>query len=323
MEEQVSIFSLESRDSDVSEQMVFLPLRTVEGKWVMSGGKLISPKGVEHFSQIKNLLIIQHGLPGDEWRLKAEDKARKVAKERADVSTLLLVPGGTRATYRLGIKGADTGDAEVDVCRETRPFFSSQPFSFERYKRMLFHALCGMRAHVDRNCRISLAGHSYGAAALLYALGRCRQDGMQPPVAASFLAPFVKIATDTDDPEITLNIFNTRDQIAEALSYGNHIGRLRDLLETLHQFYNLTEARNPIEWHSKAFGARFFEAIGDLSSLNEKCAIQVFRGEQDFYIGPEHSELIANRIGKARQAIETVLPNDAHELESLDFARLF
>ncbi|MBI2638553.1 hypothetical protein HYW83_03115 [Candidatus Peregrinibacteria bacterium] len=327
MEEQLSLGCLNGPDPDVAEEMVFLPIDTIDGKWVTAAGKLIAPacEG-SPLSKVRRALLVQHGLPGDQWRMDAEEKARKLAKETGDISTLLLMPGGLRrGTYKMGI--GELGGPEADEFHRQRPFFFEQPFSFERYTRALFAAMKAMRRYAPQLESMHIAGHSYGALAALYALRQCAKSGMPPPDCANFLSPFVQVALDTKDPDIALRVINTRVAVDESLvapGPGSHIGVLKEVLSSLPRFYHVTQPqRNPIDWHMRAFGARFFGEIGDLTSVvRDRCRVRVFRGEKDPYIDESHGDLIARRIGSTRTAIETVLPEDGHSLESLDLRAL-
>lgn len=327
MEEQLSIIDLNGPNPDVAEEMVFFPVETVKGKWVTAGGKLITPACEDPLRDVRRALIVQHGLPGDAWRMRAEEKARKLAQETGDTSTLLLMPGGLRrGTYQMGIFDSGPG-SEVDACYGQRPLFFEQPFSFERYIRALFAAMKGMRRYSTKLESMHVAGHSYGALAVLYAIRKCEEAGMPMPSSTNFLSPFVQVALDTRDSDIALNVINTRAAVEESLvapGHGSHIGVLKDILSSLQRFYHLTEpGRNPIDWHMQTFGARFFGDIGNLAPVvRDRCSVRVFRGEKDPYIDEGHSDLIARRMGSTRNAIETVLPEDGHGLESLDLKEL-
>lgn len=326
MEKQCSLGVIDGPDPNVAEEMVFLPIDTVDGKWVTAGGKLIAPACENPLRDARRMLIVQHGFPGDEWRMKSENKARELAKTTGDTSTFFLMPAGLRnGRYQAGL--GQLGSREVEEFHRQRPFFFDQPFSFQRYVRALFAAMKGVRRYSTKLESMHVAGHSYGALAVLYALRQCERSGMPVPNSANFLSPFVQVALDTQDPDIALRVINTRVAIDENLvapGPGSHIAALRDILKDLHRFYNLTEPdRNPIDWHRQVFGERFFRSIGDLTPVMQgRCRVRVFRGEKDPYIDEGHSDLIARRIGSTRDAIETVLPEDGHGLESLDLQAL-
>ncbi|GEM_PF-2512546 len=325
METGLSRVALQGPETEVSEQMVFFPMDTVDGKWVTAGGKLIAPAGVSQLSELKRVLMVQHGLPGDAWRRNLEAKARKLAQETGDASVLFLVPGGIRTgSYDLDISSEGPG-SELAACTTLRPFFFDQPFSFPRYTRTLFAAMKALRRYVEPQS-LHIAGHSYGALAVLYALRQCERSGVPLPQSANFLAPFVQVALDTQDADTALNIVNTRVSVEGTVGAGGgeHIRILRDLLDQLKRQYNLTEPqRNPIDWHRQTFGQRFFGAIGDLSQVvKDRSRVRVFRGERDPYIGEGHADLVARRVGQTRETLETVLSGDEHGLESLDLKDL-
>lgn len=328
MEDHCSLGVIDGPDPDVAEEMVFFPMETVDGKWVTAGGKLIAPAGENPLREIRRALIVQHGLPGDRWRMEVENKARQLAKTTGDTSTLFLMPGGLRrGVYQTGISDSDSGGLGMDAYYGQRPFFFDQPFSFQRYIRALFAAMKAMPRYAKKLESMHVAGHSYGALAVLYALRQCERNGVPMPNSANFLSPFVQVALDTRDPDIALNVINTRVDVEETLvapGPGSHIAVLKDVLSDLQRFYHLTEPdRNPIDWHMQTFGARFFEDIGNLTpAVRDRCRVRVFRGEKDPYIDERHGDLIAQRIGSTRDAIETVLPKDGHDLESLDLKAL-
>lgn len=317
------------------DKMVFFPLDTVGNKWVIPAGRLISRRDSGDVSRIKEVVLVEYGLPGDKWRVACEERARSVIAADPDRAAFFLMPGGMRGTYDLGKylqphHSAETPeDRQLDIinwdaCHTSAPLFFNQPFSFQRYVRQLYAAWKAFSRY-SPNCKVHLAGHSYGALALLYALAKASREGGKPPASANFLAPFVQVALDTQDPAIALNIINTRGDVSKQLMHGDHLGRLRDLLAELGKFYNLTQPhRNPLEWHSSTFNSRFFQGIGDPSDILSRgdCKVRIFRGSEDEYIGEGHSDLIAKRMGLVRSEIETVLP-DGHGLDSLDFEELF
>ncbi len=327
MEEQLSLTDINGPDSEVAEEMVFFPMDTVDGKWVTAGGKLITPACANPLSDARRILIVQHGLPGDKWRMRVEDKARRLAKETEDTSTLVLMPGGLRSgVYEMGIS-SEGGGSDMAACYIQRPFFFDQPFSFQRYVRALFAAMKAVRRYAKQLESIHIAGHSYGALAVFYALRQCEKTGIPMPDSANFLSPFVQVALDTQDPDIALNVINTSVAVDENLVTSgprSHIGALRNVLSDLQRFYHLTEPnRSPVDWHMQTFGARFFQNIGNLAYVGQKdCRVRAFRGDKDPHINEGHSDLIARRIGTTRDAIETVLPEDGHNLESLDLRAL-
>lgn len=328
MEDHCSLGVINGPDFDVAEEMVFLPMDTVDGKWVTAGGKLIAPACESPLRDARHMLIVQHGLPGDRWRMEVENKARQLAKTTGDTSTFLLMPGGLRrGVYQTGISDSDGGGLGMDAYYGQRPFFFDQPFSFQRYIRALFAAMKAVPRYAKKLESMHVAGHSYGALAVLYALRQCEKAGMPMPSSANFLSPFVQVALDTRDPDIALNVINTRVAVEENLvapGPESHIAVLQEVLSDLQRFYHLTEpGRNSIDWHMQTFGARFFGDIGNLApAVHNRCHVRVFRGEKDPYIDEGHSDLIARRMGSTRDAIETVLPEDEHGLESLDLKAL-
>lgn len=342
MLEGISYIDLSDLDQNrtVEDNMVFFPLDTVDNKWVIPGGRLISRRDSGDISQVREVVLVEHGLPGDKWRVAQEEKARSVISAHPGRAAFFLMPGGMRGIYDLGkylqfdssLPIETPEDKECwerdttnwDACHTSAPLFFQQPFSFNRYVRQLYAAWKAFSRY-SPDCKVHLVGHSYGALALLYALARASREGGKPPASANFLAPFVQVALDTHDSEIALNIINTRGDVSKQLAWGDHLGRLRDLLAELGKFYNLTQPlQNPLEWHSRTFNSRFFQNLGNPSDILRKghCKVRIFRGSEDEYIGEGHADLIAKRMGLVRSEIETVL-SDGHGLDSLNFGELF
>lgn len=328
METSPTIHSLIESSDGASEEMVFLPMEIIQSKWVTPGGRLIRPSKYKFPGDLPEVCVIQHGLPGDSWRTQMEEKARQAIQDGLEAAFYFLIPGGTRGSYNLG-KNMGLDEIDWQGVHESKHFFFDQPFSFTRYARQLYAAAAGLRKYVPSECKVHLAGHSYGALGLLYALGQSARDGSgrSQLASANFLSPFVQVALDMNDPDVALNVINTRvavEGVQRVANTANQIGALRDVLAELHRLYHLTEpVRNPIEWHRDAFGKQFFEAVGDLRPVvRGGCDVRVFRGERDSYIDERHGDLIAKLTGLTRSSIEKVFPDDGHNIASLDVKEL-
>ncbi|MEK7171568.1 MAG: hypothetical protein AAB739_01535 [Patescibacteria group bacterium] len=308
---------LHGENTDVGESMLFYKPVVVDGTFVLPWGKFIenNTRG-----SAENLLVIQHGLPGSQWRKTMEQKARQLVQQRKDVAALFLIPSGIGmdSEYDLGITQTDKSD-----CMEFAPGFFTIPFSLRQYVRQMCAAVISLEQDGFRG-QIHAVGHSSGASALLYAVRKWHELGICLPASLNFLAPFVKTAVDIDDPEIALSIVNTQCAVQDAVSADSQKQSLRELFEEVRKFYKVLPCENLMTSHGELFDRRFFETIGDLSSIieDQECDVRIIRGGKDPFIDKCHADLIADRVGKTREDIERVLAGDGHDLASLDLQDL-
>jgi len=296
---------------------MFIGPSEVDETEVRPFGTFTTHPSLTHSKDLSDVLIVQPGLPGT-WIKHAQDKTQALLQEREDVAVAMPFPEGTRLEGPI----LSMGPTDAELLEQTSPQHFQRPFSLDKYARLLFATYKALRDNFDPECKVHLAGQSYGAAALLYALRKCLDEGIHLPASAHFLAPFVKIATDTDDPSMCLSIIHAGVSEIVDTSSERQIAELRALLESLGAHFNLNHA-DPVQAHAETFGRRFMLGIGDLSRVVEQgCRVSVVRGARDPYIGPEHSNLIARRVQSARGEITTVLDGDTHNLESLRFRDL-
>lgn len=316
------------RGPHIRESFVTWPDRTVQGLPVQTGALVISPKKHEIFRDAKDILVVQPGLPGD-FTMRAMNEGRELVKENPDLNVVIAVAAGIRE--KLFCQYAGWPRKVFNIVKEqnlTRDFFDT-PFVLADYKRQLAAILDNLIKSIPPEAKLHVAGHSYGAALLLYALAHLKRENLRMPASLHFLAPFVKLALDTDDPEIRLNIVNVRAGIhvnIRGLEVDFPTGdyerkMLQQLLDMLPRLYQTVSSDSDmlLESHRRIFGAKFYETLGDLSSVSSESRVQIVRGAEDPFIGKGHSELIANRLGTSRFAVERVFNGDGHDLAGFDF----
>ncbi|MBI4994572.1 hypothetical protein HZC21_02915 [Candidatus Peregrinibacteria bacterium] len=224
---------LHGEDKGVNEHMLFYNPVMIDETVVLPWGKFM--EGTNSAGSTENLLVIQHGLPGSQWRNTMEQKARQLVQQREDVAALFLIPGGIGmdSEYDLGITQADKLD-----CMHVAPGFFTIPFCLQKYIKQMCAVVIALKQNGFRG-RIHAVGHSFGASALLYAIRKWHKLGICLPVSLNFLAPFVKTAIDIDDPEIALSIINTQCAVNDVVSADSQQQSLRELFEEVRKFYNV------------------------------------------------------------------------------------
>lgn len=295
-------------NSSINESAVFFEPDTLDGQVVMPWGKFISSSDVILPRSAQNLVVVQHGLPGDQWRLDMEEKAREFVSGRVRSGVLCLIPRGIGidSEYKLGINSTDK-----TKCINAEPGFFTIPFSLDQYVRAMCAAVCDLRRTGAPDQQIHAVGHSYGALALLYAIRQWIKLGVRLPESLSFLSPFVKAVINTGDPDIALNIISTRLKV-------DHQAKLAELLGGLSRFYKMESGGGTLSSHEAVFNEDFFGDIGILGpELQNQCSVQTVRGGEDPFIEVGHSDLIARIVGQGRECMERVLPHDDHALSSL------
>jgi len=307
-------------DRRFGERIDFLPAVRVAGRRVMPVGryifnnaspyKLATPVSMERTS---DLIILAHGLPGDEWRVAAEKKLRFGIEADSGRAAFSLIPRGALldAEERSGFGyNAEIPPAVRRLLTRAHPEHFDEPFSFGDYVSSMYAAFRLVRAHQDseRPPRVHLIGHSYGAHAVLYALSRAIKEKIPLPDTVSLLSPFVKIGT-TEDRAIGLPRMQTRANAQKTLGH---------ILQNMDLKYSLTPGRSPAGLHSNFFSNGYFRSLQNLQGAAYQTKVRVVLGENDDAIPYDHAEFIARLLGITAEKITTVLPEEDHRLSSLD-----
>lgn len=324
MAERFSIIDLNSAETETQESAIFAKEDGANGRSAVTG-KLIQKRG-RKISDIKRLLVFLHGLPGFEWSIEADKKARSAVKKSDEDAVFRLFPPGISAGYGPSIFGHE----HVPPSEQLGKLFSGV-LTLKAYVNYFHQALLAAAELVPRKCELHAAGHSFGALPLLFALSKLKGcDAL--PMSANLLAPFVKSAAvpKGTHPEIALSLVNSQMEDALNKREDEHRFRLEDIFWECRRYYNLKEGvrgasvDNLLTDHHRLFTPGFFRIIGNIADAAKKgCEIRVIRGEKDPFIGPEHSDLIAQYVGLTRSDIESVLHGDGHDLASLNFEDLF
>jgi pimeloyl-ACP methyl ester carboxylesterase len=250
----------------------------------MPENKIIMPRETDRLINVDDVVIVQHGLPGIEWRKRIEDEAIELLKGEGNFAAVFPSQSHT------------------------------EPFSMGEYMRNASATIRDIQAALPSK-NLHLVGQSYGAAAVLQALRKMQQAGRPAPASIHFLSPFVKIATGTQDPEIALSIVNTRLLTDRAmLTPEKQEEILRGVLEACREVYQVEG--DLVEEHRQLFGDSFYRAIGDLEEFVSASRVQIIRGEEDPYIGGEHTELIRQNLGQSIP--ERIISHDGHDLRSIN-----
>ncbi len=253
----------------------------------MPENKIIMPRETDQLIDVKDVMIVQHGLPGIEWRKRIEDEAIELLK----------------------------GDGNFAAIFPSQSL--TEPFSIDEYMQNASATIVDIQAALPSK-RLHLVGQSYGAVAVLQALREMQKSGRRAPNSVHFLSPFVKIATETQDPEIALSIVNTRLLTDRAmLEPERQEAILREVLEECEGMYQVEG--DLIEEHRRLFGDEFYRAMDDLEGFVDPSRIQIIRGEEDEYIGGEHTELIRQKLGQ--NVPERIIPHDGHDLSSINILK--
>jgi len=242
------------------------------------------PRETDRLINVDDVVIVQHGLPGIEWRKRMEDEAIELLKGEGNFAAVFPSQSLT------------------------------EPFSIDEYMKNASDTIRDIQAALPSK-RLHLVGQSYGAAAVLQALRKMQKAGRPAPDSVHFLSPFAKIATETQDPKIALSIVNTRLLTDKAmLTPKRQEVRLRKVLEECEGVYKVEG--DLVEEHRKLFGDEFYRAIGDLREFVSASRVQIIRGGKDEHIGEEHTELIRQRLGQSIP--ERIIPHDGHDLDSIN-----
>lgn len=277
--------------------------------------KVILPSGENSFAEMRDVLVVQHGLPGVLWRKNMEDKCGRYIGQNRSSCAVFPVPAGIKQ-IDVVLNLAD--DSDTDRCRRV---LTDQPFALEKYVANLFALIKDVRGEINRMCRLHLAGHSYGSASLLWALLQMKKEGMPCPASCSFLAPFVKIELGGQNPGIALSIVNSRLRAWCSLNHNNQVDCLRkEVVQGCGRWYEFKE-ESILDSHRRLFNQAFFAALASLRGVAGITDIKVFSGAQDEYIGREHVDLLMSYFGEATSAC--VLDNDDHNVNSVQPEDLF
>jgi len=272
-------------------------------------------------SDASDLLMVNGGLPGN-WRCEvAEPRARELAQTNRDVITLLTIPSGVRRDNPTILNLVDY--EETGKIFDGAKDWANKDFTLRGFLTDLSRLVKSFRNQINNNARINLVGQSYGALPVLWTLKEM-QKRQNSPAAVTFLSPFtaVSLAREAKPHRPQLSIVNTEIDKTTDTSLANQISILKSILDTCRDFFRV-KAANLAQSHRDTFRPQFFTDIEDLRSITTtEPNIRVLRGGQDASIGPIHTDFIAARLGTTRQRIETVLPNDDHGIESIDFADL-
>lgn len=313
----------------VSEKLIVAPYESVDGYRTDIVGRYLASPGAEKLGTGRDLLVVAHGMPGSEWRLQAEAKARAFVAQKEGRGALMLMPAGIKRRGRRDYEGAyDLGvdENEADEFGHYLRRNNMPPFRLAQHIRQPFAASDYVRKLPGSSPKpsVHLVGHSYGAPALAYALAKCREERIAPPASAAFLAPFMRLALIPDNDEIGLCVTNTRLAAGETLQvdYTAEERKFIQMLAALQLQYYYWLAQNPLEDHRTTFGPSFFNRLGDLSEISSNTRVRVVLGGKDEVIDERHAQLIAQRTGRKMEDITTVLPEDGHALPSVNFESL-
>jgi hypothetical protein len=309
---------LKSRNHKVEKGIVTFDDRLIEGKRILPAAKLLIAQPTR-VAEIQDFVLVQAGLPGS-WLQHAEIKAEQYIQNGHHAAVMLVLPEGIPAQSEL--IDLTPQNPDEDVVKNHREYFERK-FTFDGFVRSLFALYSIVRESSDNpDMRVHLAGHSYGAVALLNTMRLIQRNGSPLPQSIHFLAPFVKLSIDDDYIFHQLSIINS--EILQALNpkLKHQIARLRSLLETCKEFLNVDEEVDLVDEHRAIFQRRFYSALRGLSRGMALTPITVVRGSNDDYIGRDHVELVAIKFERTIQEIERIIDGDDHDLNSLDFADL-
>ncbi len=283
-------------------------------------GKLICNENLAGLGQAEDLLVIQHGLPGVEWRnggpkveVGIEEKAHCFVSEQEKVAVLVMIATGLRPENVEGANLADHNDMELvnTFCPE---LFGSQ-FELENYLSQLEKMVCGIRNAIADRCRIHLAGHSYGASALMRTIRKMADHDVPPPHSVSYLTPFVRnvlLGSDYQGGHPLGLRFGLRDNYVLA----KHI--LHEVLMGTERQY-LCSGQHLFDEHKLLFTEDFYYHIDTLAPYLSDTAVQVVMAGADNLITPEHANLVEMIVGRVSRLD---MPNEGHDLTSLDLRDL-
>ena len=284
-----------------------------------AAGKLIHSKDLGGLDEADDVLIVQHGLPGVEWRKAAEEKARALVQNRQDVAVILGIPMGIKENDKnLANKTLGVGEDLARIKAEFPDLFDKD-FTLAGYLHGLSRLAKSARGDIREDCRLHLAGQSFGSLALLSALREMRGNGIAPPDSASFLAPFVsadRYAIQGTD-EYALSMSNPHSKMSEV----GRSAKLNNIYKECHDHYRVTEHVDLqlLKSHDNLFSKEFYDVVDDLHEFCRKTIVQIIRGEHDSDISDRHSALLKGRMDVHS---ELMLPESGHDLESLGFAQL-
>ncbi len=263
------------------------------------GGKWIGPDP----DKAKKVIAIQHGLPGWNWRIGIEEKARELVESTDDIAVVLAITSGIRREARyLGL--ADDGD--LDRIARFWPDLFGPDFSVSRFMCEFAGISNSIRKAISDRSDLHLVGQSYGGSALLKAL-----KILVPPASADFLVPFV--STSIDDPRYPLHIHgpglpgSSLDTPAKTI--------LGEVLSGTERDYG---ASGLFEQHCRFFSTRFWQFLAGLDQKLEGMPTRVTLAGRDNYIGREHAEVISRITGKPLDEILKTagFESDSHNVES-------
>jgi hypothetical protein len=293
----------------------------VDGVGVSPIGKLITPKGIT-IETARQIAVVQHGLPGVQWRKDSEK--RVVDSLREDQVVFFLMPRGMKLSI---------DSLNVASCNSVATFGSSMGADkdadfnmahFVRGSAALWANPVLQNALENKKSGIGI-GHSYGASTLLYALRFLQNAEMQYPSKLSFLAPFVKIALGTKDPKIALSTANKDLVSVSNESEKAHKRRLRTVLRECLDWYSFQDDEGNkckrttalLNQHAAVFNEAYFRHIGNLDGL-EVSPVGIYLGGKDEYIDSKHADLL--RICMSTCAfIVTKYPKMDHSLSSANW----
>lgn len=281
-------------------------------------GAAFSHRDRNHFYEAPTIVLVQHGLPGIDWRKEVEKKVQAVIENNPELSVLSTMPIGLKPTEEnFGVPADKLKDITFD-----HPDFFGRTFNLETYQQQLYMAFKSLKG-LNPDASIRLVGQSYGAAALAYALARlCKEmwfTGL--PTKATFLSPFIKIGP-SEWEKTALNIENKA--VERMGTSDDPWSTLGEILDQCREHYIINKGANLIEEHRRAFGPQFFHFLNTHLPVvsSHCCEIEVFRGSQDPYINQSHSELLAGYLRMTRESIKREVDDDHSLLRELEWEKI-
>jgi hypothetical protein len=285
--------------ADGLSETMFLPSRKV-------GYKLTRGTHCPELSDLDDLLVVAHGLPGVQWWNRMEHNARLYISGNEPVRNLgvmFLVPGGLKDVHRnLGADPFNMGGLRD---------FVQQNFDFEAYIKSFADTLGEVVGDMNDDANLHLAGHSCGTTVLAHGLHALANEGVEP-TTVSFMAPFVAVSlADGVDDRFMLDIFadGQKHSVDEAKDRANiFLGDCR-------RFYHVDDLL--MEKYVDLFRQDFMERMHATLFGFTNTRWKIMRGDKDDYIGDAQSELLRSGLLAGRHISEHTYHNDGHELRSV------
>lgn len=284
-------------------------------------GKLITSKDLVGLSGAKKLMIVQHGLPGVEWRIQREKEAQVLVKEQKDVAVVMGVAQGMKLDARLLNLSSPEDLGEISAQGGSL----TKPFTLKDYLEGPPRMTRALRARYAQNAELILVGHSYGAMVMLHAWKSLLRNGRQKreDTLLQLLAPFIKAELMSGDPELDLSIINTRiAALDDDLSPEAQRQKLRTVLEECRDYYHVDNGGDLEQMHKEAFGIWFYKNMQHLHRPDQASTPRVILGSNDPHIGEDHAELISSLTRHPKSDLLRVVEQseqdpDPHALNSV------